>query len=157
MGEGERAGCECGARGACVEYYHAILSEEHLDPVMSRWHGPVVCAYLLQHPDQGHPKYLDSQFRQLQFFLDQGLEALHRVAAHQVARNNHRVRAGWDEEPLKGYAALPEGRPAGFGAAFCELPVKDGSMVPDGHEAYGRRIEAIARATVEGWLAIAPR
>lgn len=46
--------CDCGATagplGTCVDYYHAILAEEQGDPQMYRWHAPVVCAYLLQHP-----------------------------------------------------------------------------------------------------------
>ncbi|WP_049565192.1 DUF5946 family protein [Nonomuraea sp. SBT364] len=151
--------CDCGAAagplGVCVDYYHAILAEEQGDPRMYRWHAPVVCAYLLQHPSRGHEKYLDSQFRMLQLYVDQGLDALLRVAAHQVARNKHGVRSGYDMAPLAGYAPLPpDGPPAGFGAAFSGLPCRDGSFVADGHPAYGRRMEAIAAATVESWKAV---
>ncbi|GGS82975.1 DUF5946 family protein [Nonomuraea spiralis] len=151
--------CECGAAagplGVCVDYYHAILSEEQADPVMYRWHAPVVCAYLLQHPYRGHEKYLDGQFRQLQLLLDKGLDALLRAAAHQIARNRHGSRAGYDMEPLAAYEPLPPGGPPrDFRATFSGLPVRDGSFVADGHAAYGQHIEAVVRATVESWLSM---
>lgn len=151
--------CECGASagplGVCVDYYHAILAEEQADPQMYRWHAPVVCAYLLQHPSRAHEKYLDGQFRQLQFYVDKGLDALLRAAAHQVARNKHGVRSGYDMAPLAEYAPLPQGgSPGHFRATFCGLPFKDGSFVSDGHLAYGRGIEAIAEATVEAWRSV---
>ncbi|MEV0232391.1 DUF5946 family protein [Nonomuraea sp. NPDC050786] len=151
--------CDCGAiagpLGLCVDYYHAILAEEQADPRMYRWHAPVVCAYLLQHPSQAHERYLDGQFRQLQLYVDQGLDAMLRVAAHQVARNNHRARSGYDLAPLAAYAPLPQGGPPRrFRATFCELPYKDGSFVADGHAAYGRHIDLIAGATVESWRSV---
>ncbi|MGW5161511.1 DUF5946 family protein [Nonomuraea wenchangensis] len=151
--------CDCGAvagpLGLCVDYYHAVLSEEQADPQMYRWHAPVVCAYLLQHPSAAHEKYLDGQFRQLQLYLDQGLDALLRVAARQVARNSHRARAGYDTSPLAAYGPLPPGGPPGrFRASFCGLPFRDGSFVFDGHQAYGHRIELIAEATVESWRSV---
>ena len=59
--------CDCGATagplGLCADYYHRILTEEQTDPQMYRWHAPVVCAYLLQHPAEAHDKHLDGQFR----------------------------------------------------------------------------------------------
>ncbi|MEV0151025.1 MULTISPECIES: DUF5946 family protein [unclassified Nonomuraea] len=151
--------CDCGAHagplGLCVDYYHAILAEEQADPQMYRWHAPVVCAYLLQHPSRAHEKYLDGQFRQLQLYVDKGLDALLRVAAHQVARNGHRAQSGYDMAPLAAYAPLPPGgSPARFRAAFSGLPFRDGSFVSDGHPAYGRRIEIIAEATVESWRSV---
>ncbi|MEV0385034.1 DUF5946 family protein [Nonomuraea sp. NPDC050643] len=151
--------CDCGAAagplGACVDYYHAVLSEEQADPHMYRWHAPVVCAYLLQHPSTAHEKYLDGQFRQLQLYVDKGLDALLRLASHQVARNNHRARAGYDTSPLAAYEPLPSGGPPRhFRATFRGLPVRDGSFVADGHLAYGRRIEAIAEATVVAWRSV---
>lgn len=151
--------CECGAPagplGGCVDYYHAILAEEQADPQMYRWHAPVVCAYLLQHPARSHERHLDSQFRLLQLYLDRGLDALLRVAAHQVARNNHRARAGYDMGPLAAYAPLPAGGPPRrFGAAFSGLPFSDGSFVSDGHGVYGDRVEAIAEATLAAWRSV---
>lgn len=151
--------CDCGAtagpQGLCVDYYHRILSDEQLDPEMSRWHAPVVCAYFLQHPAEAHPKYLDGQYRCLQFYLDQGLDALIRMWRHQVARNNHKAQSGYDMRPLAPYAPLPEGRsPGRFRAAFCELPYLDGNFVSDGHAAYGSRIHAIVEATVESWRVV---
>ncbi|NUS03545.1 MAG: hypothetical protein HOV97_13380 [Nonomuraea sp.] len=151
--------CECGAAagslGPCVDYYHAILAEEQADPQMYRWHAPVVCAYLLQHPSRAHTKYLDGQFRQLQLYLDKGLDALLRVAAHQVARNRHGARAGYDMEPLAPYAPLPPGpAPERFDAAFSGLPFRDGSFVAGGHPAYGRHIQLIAEATMESWNSV---
>ncbi|MDP4509400.1 DUF5946 family protein [Nonomuraea turcica] len=148
--------CDCGATagplGECVDYYHAILAEEQADPQMYRWHAPVVCAYLLQHPSRAHEKYLDSQFRLLQLYVDKGIDALLRVAAHQVARNKHRARSSYDMAPLAEYAPLPQnGSPGPFRATFCGLPFRDSSFVSDGHPAYGRRIEIIAEATVESW------
>ena len=151
--------CDCGATagplGLCVDYYHAILSEEQADPEMYRWHAPVVCAYLLQHPARASAEYLDGQFRQLQLYLDQGLDALLRVAAHQIARNRHGVRSGYDMAPLAPYAPLPSaGVPTHFDTTFCDLPCKNGSFVSDGHPAYGRHIEAIAAATVKSWQSL---
>ncbi|MBT2229071.1 DUF5946 family protein [Nonomuraea sp. NEAU-A123] len=148
--------CDCGAiagpLGVCVDYYHGILAEEQADPQMYRWHAPVVCAYLLQHPSRAHEKYLDGQFRQLQLYVDKGIDALLRVAAHQVARNRRGTQSGYDMAPLAAYAPLPPDRPPGhFRATFCELPFRDGSFVSDGHLAYGHRIETIAEATVESW------
>ncbi|TDE60426.1 hypothetical protein E1295_00895 [Nonomuraea mesophila] len=150
--------CDCGATagplGLCVDYYHGILAEEQSDPQMFRWHAPVVVTYLLQHPSEAHEKYLDDQFRQLQLYVDQGLDALLRLAAHSVARNNHRARRGYDMAPLAAYAPLPKGEPPGFSASFSGLPFKDGSFVFDGHLAYGDRIKAIAEATVESWTSV---
>ncbi|MFC4122108.1 DUF5946 family protein [Nonomuraea zeae] len=148
--------CDCGAAagplGGCADYYHAILAEEQADPEMYKWHTPVVCAYLLQHSSGVGEKQLDSQFRLLQLYLDAGLDALLRVAAHQVARNNHRARSGYDMRPLTAFAPLPPGAaPRHFRATFCGLPLRDGSFVFDGHAAYGSRIETIAGATVESW------
>ncbi|MCG5215831.1 DUF5946 family protein [Streptosporangium sp. KLBMP 9127] len=148
--------CDCGATagplGVCVDYYHQILAEEQADPQMYSWHAPVVCAYLLQHPSGAPQKYLDDQFRLLQLYLDKGLDALLRVAAHQVARNSHRAQSGYDMAPLAPYAPLPPGgAPGHFRATFCGLPFRDGSFVSDGHPAYGRHIEIIAEATVESW------
>ncbi|MFG2071837.1 DUF5946 family protein [Nonomuraea maritima] len=154
--------CACGAAagplGLCVDYYRAILAEEQSDPEMYPWHAPVVCAYLLQHPAEGHRRYLDFQFRLLQLYLDQGLDALHRVSAHQVARNNHRSRSSYDTRPFEEYAPLPQdGFPQGFRASFSGLPAVDGSFVFDGHPAYGRRIQTIAEATLEAWRTGQPR
>ncbi|MEV4321909.1 DUF5946 family protein [Microbispora rosea] len=157
MTDGSGTGeCECGATpgplGECVDYYHAILAEEQADPEMYRWHTVVVCAYLLQHPARAYDKYLDGQFRLLQLYLDKGLDALLRVAAHQVARNRHGSWPGYDMAPLAEYAPLPRGgSPGPFRAGFCGLPFRDGSIVPDGYPAYGRRMESIAEATVESW------
>ncbi|MFF5113143.1 DUF5946 family protein [Streptosporangium sp. NPDC000509] len=150
--------CDCGATagplGMCVDYYHGILAEEQSDPQMYKWHGPVVMTYLLQHPSRAHEKYLDGQFRQLQLYVDQGLDAWLRLSAHQVARNNHRARLGYDMTPLAAYASLPKGEPSGFRASFSGLPFRDGSFVFDGHLAYGDHIKAIAEATVESWSSV---
>jgi hypothetical protein len=109
----------------------------------------------LQHPARAHEKYLDGQYRWLQFYLDQGLDALIRMGRHQVARNNHKAQSGYDMRPLAPYAPLPAGgSPGRFGATFCELPYVDDSFVSDGHAAYGRRIHAIVEATVESWRAV---
>ncbi|MEV7801663.1 DUF5946 family protein [Microbispora sp. NPDC088329] len=148
--------CDCGATagplGECADYFYAVLAEEQADPQMYRWHAVVVCAYLLQHPARAHEKYLDVQFRLLQLYLDKGLDALLRVQAHQVARNKHGVRSGYDMAPLADYAPLPgPGSPGPFRAGFSGLPRGDGGFVSDGHQAYGRRIHTIAEATVESW------
>ncbi|GAA1645717.1 hypothetical protein GCM10009733_048560 [Nonomuraea maheshkhaliensis] len=146
--------CDCGANagplGVCADYYHEVLSEEQRDPEMYRWHAVVVCAYLLQHPPGGPDPYLDDQYRLLQFYAGKGLDALTRLQAHRVARNNHRVRAAVDTRPLTPYAPLPATRPAGgFRTTFSDLPFQDGTFLADGHAAYGHRIDAIARATLE--------
>ncbi|WP_061300750.1 DUF5946 family protein [Herbidospora cretacea] len=147
--------CVCGAGagplGECADYYHAILSEEQRDPGMWSWHAPVVCAYLLQHPADGHPRFLDTQYRWLQLLLDQGIDALVKVAAYQKARNRHGSRQGYDMAPFEKYDPLPADFPTRFRESFSGLPVADGSFVFDGHEAYGRRIGILAEATVEAF------
>ncbi|GAA3641839.1 hypothetical protein GCM10022224_000210 [Nonomuraea antimicrobica] len=154
--------CDCGATagplGLCADYYHAILVDEQLDPRMRPWHAVVVCVYLLQHPSRGHEKHLDGQFRMLQYYLDRGLDALLRFAAHQVARNNHRARSGYDLRPLEPYEPLPpHGPPERFRTSFCDLPHDgDGGFVSDGHDAYGQRIRDLAEATAESWKSIGP-
>jgi hypothetical protein len=106
-----------------VDYYHTILAEEQADPERYGWHAPVVCAYLLQHPSRAHQKYLDSQFRLLQLYVDKSLDALLRVAAHQVARNKHGTRSSYDMRPLAEYTPLPSGgSPGHFRATFCGTP-----------------------------------
>ncbi len=115
----------------------------------------MVCAYLLQHPSRAHEKYLDGQFRHLQLYVDKGLDALLRVAAHQVARNKHGARSSYDTEPLATYTPLPPGgAPRNFRATFCGLPFRNSSFVSDGHLANGHRIETIAEATVESWKSV---
>jgi hypothetical protein len=151
--------CDCGATagplGLCADYYHRILIEEQTDPQMYRWHAPVVCAYLLQHPAEAHDKHLDGQFRWLQFYLDKGMDAMIRVQRHQVARNNHRARSSYDQAPLAPYAPLPAGKSLGlFRATFSGLPFDDDSFVFDGHTAYGCRIDAIVAATLESWESV---
>ncbi|GAA2892825.1 DUF5946 family protein [Nonomuraea rubra] len=155
------AQCDCGATagplGVCADYYNTILAEEQLDPEMYKWHAVVVCAYLLQHPSRGHEKYLDSQFRWLQFYLDQGIDAVLRLRAHQVARNNHRSRASYDMAPLEPYPPLPAGGPpARFRTSFSDLPYGDGGFILDGHAAYGERMRTLASATAEAWKSLGP-
>ncbi|AYY14852.1 hypothetical protein EF847_21325 [Actinobacteria bacterium YIM 96077] len=151
--------CTCGALagplGLCMDYYHALLAEEQTDACMYRWHAPVICAYLLQHPDRADATYLDGQFRMLQLYLDQGLDTLLRVTARQAELNRHGRRTGYDMESLAPYAPLPSGGPPEhFDSAFSGLPVTHGSFVFDGYEAYGQRIESIAAATVDAWNAV---
>ncbi|MEV0616979.1 DUF5946 family protein [Nonomuraea sp. NPDC050404] len=156
------ASCDCGASegplGLCADYYHAILAEEQRDPEMYRWHLVVVCVYLLQHPAEGSQKHLDGQFRWLQLYVDQGLEAVLRLQRHQVSRNNHRVRAAYDVSPLEPYEPLPPGgHSGGFRAAFTGLPYgEDGSFVFEGHEAYGNHLLTLAEATLESWTTERP-
>ena len=150
--------CDCGAApgplGVCADYYSTILSEEQRDPLMYRWHAVVVCVYLLQHPSRGHGGYLDGQFRMLQFYLDRGLDALLRLQAHQVARNNHRSRAGYDTRPLEPYEPLPAASPSGFAASLSDLPYGgEAGFVSGGHETYGERMRALAEATAAAWKA----
>ncbi|AQZ69744.1 unnamed protein product [[Actinomadura] parvosata subsp. kistnae] len=155
------AHCDCGAPagplGECADYYNTILAEEQLDPDMYKWHAVVVCVYLLQHPSRGHEKYLDSQYRWLQFYLDQGIDAVQRLRDHQVARNNHRSRAAYDMSPLDPYLPLPAGGPpARFRTGFCDLPYGEGGFILDGHETYGHRMKALAEATLDAWKNLGP-
>ena len=151
--------CDCGAPpgplGLCADYYHAILAEEQSDPQMFRWHTAVVLTYVLQHPSRAHERYLDDQYRQLQLYVDQGLDALLRLSAHRVARNNHRARRDHPGPASPtAYAPLPKGGPPAFSASFSGLPVRDGSFVFDGHRAYGDRIKTIADAAVAAWRSL---
>lgn len=138
----------------CDAVYHEILAAEQQDPVLARWHAVVVCAYLLQHPADGHAAYLDSQFRMLQLYRDRGLGALLRVAAHQRARNRHGVRAGYDMAPMEPYAALPAtDPPARFAHGFLDMRDLVGDFGRDGYGEYARRLDRIVAATIDAWAA----
>lgn len=148
--------CECGARIVdgvrCEAVYHEILAAEQRDPVLARWHTVVVCAYLLQHPSRGKAAFLDGQFRLLQLYREQGLDALLRVASHQRSRNRHAVRTGYDMAPLEPYAALPEREPpARFTHGFLDLRDLIGDFGRDGYREYGRRLDAVVDATIAAW------
>lgn len=148
--------CECGATirdgASCETVYHEILAAEQQDPALARWHTVVVCAYLLQHPSQGHALSLDGQFRMLQLYRDKGLDALLRVAAHQRARNRHGAPAGYDMAPLEPYAPLPIGSPpARFSHGFLDMQDLVGEVGRDGYRAYERHLDAIVDATLDAW------
>lgn len=98
--------CECGAAGSCIDDWHEALAEEQADPAMYIWHAPLVCAFVLQHRSRMLSQSADGQFRMLQFYDDQGIEATNQFARHQIARNK-RSGTGDDMEPLAPYAALP--------------------------------------------------
>lgn len=150
--------CECGARTSdgvgCEAVYHQILAAEQLDPTLGRWHTIVVCAFLLQHPSRGLPKFLDGQFRMLQLYRDQGLEALLRVAAHQRGRNRHSIQTGYDLAPLEPYTALPKGGPPDrFPYGFLDMRDLVGDFGRNDYREYGQRLDAIVEETLSAWLA----
>lgn len=120
---------------------------------MGAWHIPLVLVYLLQHPDDAEPRFLDGQFRVLQLFCERGLEAVGAFARHQVARN--RARAAYDMRPLEPFAPLPAARPAAFPLGVHDLLAPDGTFVGDGTAAYGRRMTAVAVGTVAAYLGAA--
>lgn len=148
----EESGCECGATTPCIDTWHEGLALEQADPQMYAWHTPLVCAYILQHSSRMLPQFADGQFRMLQFYIDQGIEATNALARHQVARNNA-SGSGFDMKPLEPYAALPAaGRPPAFSLSIHSLRDADGGFLADGHRAYGERMHRLSRSTVDAWL-----
>ncbi len=120
---------------------------------MARWHNPLVCAFILQHPSQFRPRFADGQFRFLPLFIDQGIQAVNAVARRSTVRNRGSrpvVLPGW----FGAYAPLPgTGFPSSFDRAVHHLQEADGRFVTSGYEAYGNRMRQFAQATVDAWLA----
>jgi hypothetical protein len=144
-------GCECGAAAACVDTWHEALAAEQADPGMGRWHTPLVCCFVLQHGSWLRPRFADGQYRFLQLFLDQGVDAVNAVARRRTARNRG-SRPTFDPRPLAPYAALPPvDVPAAFARSVHDLRDPDGGFVGDGHEAYGERMRRLADATLDAW------
>jgi len=132
--------------------WHEALAAEQADPQMARWHNPLVCAFILQHPSQFRPRFADGQFRFLQLFIDQGIQAVNTVARRGAARNR-----GSRPVVLPGFGAytpLPStGFPSSCDLAVHHLQEADGRFVTSGYEAYGDRMRQFAQATVDAWLA----
>jgi hypothetical protein len=127
------------------------LAAEQADPMMYTWHAPLVCAFVLQHRSRLLPQYANGQFRMLQFYADQGIEATNQLARHQIGRNRQ-SQGGYDMEPLAPYAALPRsGFPVDFALSIHDLRAT-GGFVGDGHQAYGERMHSLAQATIDAWL-----
>ncbi|WP_405178681.1 DUF5946 family protein [Nocardia sp. NBC_01377] len=144
--------CECGAAMPCIDSWHAALAVEQSDPMMYAWHAPLVCAFVLQHRSRLLPRHADGQFRILQFYVDQGIEATNRLAQHQISRNR-RSASGYDMEPLAPYTALPKSvPPADFPLGVNDLRDSAGGFVSDGHRAYGDRMYRLAQTTIRAWL-----
>jgi hypothetical protein len=145
--------CECGAAAACLPVWHEALAAEQADPQMAIWHNPLVCAFTLQHASQFRPRSADGQFRFLQLFVDQGIQAVNAVARRTVSRNRGSMPNLAPPE-FEAYAALPvTGFPALFAIAVHHLREADGHFVTSGYAAYGDRMGQFAQATVDAWLA----
>lgn len=145
--------CECGAVEECLPVWHDALAAEQADAQLAVWHNPLVCAFTLQHSSQFRPRFGDGQFRFLQLFLDQGIDAVNAAARRSTARNR-------GSEPhlappeLKAYLPLPvAGFPSSFAHGVHHLRERDGRFVSSGYEAYGDRMRQLAQATVCAWLA----
>ncbi|MGV9661768.1 DUF5946 family protein [Nocardia niigatensis] len=147
--------CSCGAAPPCAPTWYEALAREQGDPAMYAWHTPLVLAYVLQHPSESaaRDQYLDSQFRILQLYLDQGLGALNRFGQTQRRRNALQGKDfSYDTDALAAYRPLPAGTPARFARSVHDLRDADGGFVGDGHGAYGSRMAELARATVDAYL-----
>lgn len=147
--------CECGAASPCVDVWHAALAAEQADPEMYAWHNPLVCAFLLQHPSHSRERFLDVQFRWLQLFVDEGIDAVNALARRTVARNR-----GSDPDvvppELGRFHPLPDvPPPTRFELSVHHLD-QPGGFMAGGATAYGRRMRQLARATVDAWLAANP-
>ncbi|MDV3220354.1 DUF5946 family protein [Intrasporangium sp.] len=148
--------CECGQPRPCIDSWHEALAEEQQDRTMYRWHLPLVMTFVLQHRSQFRARQASAQYQLLQLYVDRGLEAVLRVAAHQVARNG-RAKSGYDLRPLEPYAALPaDVWPSAFGLSVHDLRAGDGGFVSDGYEAYGERMRRLSEATVAAWAVATP-
>lgn len=145
--------CECGAAADCLPVWHEALAAERSDPPLARWHNPLVCAFTLQHPSHFRPRFADGQFRFLQLFLDQGIQAVNAVAKRSAARNRG-SRPNVVPPEFEAYAPLPIADfPGRFDLAVHHLREADGRLVTSGYEAYGDRMRQLAQATVDAWLA----
>jgi hypothetical protein len=148
--------CECGQPRPCIDTWHEALAEEQQDRTMYRWHLPLVVTFALQHRSRFRAGQASIQYQLLQLYLDRGLEALHRVAAHQIARNG-RAKSGYDLRPLEPYPALPaDVWPPAFVLSVHDLRAADGGFVSDGHDAYGERMRSLCEATAAAWRAATP-
>jgi Family of unknown function (DUF5946) len=147
------SGCECGAAAECVSVWHEALAAERGDPRMAVWHNPLVCAFTLQHSSHFRRRFADGQFRFLELFTDQGIQAVNAVARRTAARNRG-PNPDLAQPVLDAYPPLPvTGFPSLFGLAVHHLQEPDGRFVASGYEAYGDRMRQLARATVDAWLA----
>lgn len=133
--------------------WHEALAAEQGDPQMAVWHNPLVCAFVLQHASHVRPRFADGQFRFLQLFTSQGIQAVNAVARRATARNRGR-RPNLALAELAAYAPLPvTGFPAGFDLGVHHLREAEGGFVASGYQAYGQRMRQFAQATVDAWLA----
>lgn len=145
--------CECGAPSDCLPVWHAALAAEQADRVMYAWHNPLVCAFLLQHRSHRRDRYADGQFRWLQHYVHEGIDAVNALARRTAARNR-RPRPSAPAE-LERYHPLPESpQPARFEVSVHHLE-RPGGCMAQGAAAYGRRMTELARATVDAWLRVA--
>ncbi|MFE3957050.1 DUF5946 family protein [Nocardia sp. NPDC059091] len=147
--------CLCGAATPCAPTWYEALAQEQNDRAMYAWHTPLVLVYLLQHPNESvaRDQYLDSQFRILQLYLDQGLAALNRFGQTQRRRNAVQgTDFDYDTEALAAYRPLPGWIPDRYARSVHDLRDADGGFVGDGHESYGARMAELARATVDAYL-----
>lgn len=95
---------------------------------MAIWHNPLVCAFVLQHASQLRPRFADGQFRFLQLFIGQGIQAVNAVARRTTARNRGR-RPNLAPAELAAYAPLLiTGFPAGFDLGVHHLREADGEF-----------------------------
>jgi len=153
QGVTSRTPCECGAPVACIDTWHEALSTERADPSMAVWHTPLVCSFVLQHRSHLQPRFAEGQYRLLQLFVDQGIEAVDAVA-REMTRRNRGTRPALDPRTLAAYEPLPRGGgfPRAFALSVGDLRDARGGFVGDGHAAYGARMLALAGATVAAWL-----
>ena len=143
--------CDCGADSDCFPIWHEALAEEQLDPAMMVWHNPLVCAFILQHRSQIHPRFADGQYRFLQLFVDRGIGAVNAVVRKQTARNRGSAPA-LDPAELERYESIPRtGFPASFAVSMHHLREPSGGFVTQGYVAYGERMRDLAVATIEAW------
>lgn len=142
--------CECSAENECLPVWHAALAEEQANPEMYRWHNPLVCVFVLQHRSMFRRDHGDVQFQNLQLFIDQGIDAVNRVAKQTKTRNKGSNPQLTPPE-LSAYDSLPQGFPERFAVSFQALPATDGSFVSHGLEEYGRRLADLANATIAAW------
>lgn len=143
--------CECGAPSECLPIWHAALAEEQADPQMYRWHSPLVCIFLLQHRSLINWEFVDTQFRYVQLFVNQGIDAVNHVAS-QVTASNHGPNPRFISPELAQFGPLlPAEFPHAFDLSLHDVQEPGGGFVTRGHDQYGDRLCDLGKTTISAW------
>ena len=138
---------ECGAAdsyGSCSHLFDVLLALDHeRRQPWAAYHSVNVACYLLQHPSQATSDVIAGQWHIVETFINEGLGAVHALAARAVRQNI--ARAGGEPDVV--HRPLPEAvRPVDTTIADVSV---DGTFPADGYE-YRMVLWASATAYARG-------